>query len=192
MVYSNISILHNSNIIHSILTFNCCSNFYVLFFVLFFQEKVIKIFHQKMFVNLCHKKIIFISFTFLSLIFLVGFIFYKLSPWNFLKRKQTVVQDIVFVLLTAILVTAILTDTVGRKWLQAIGFFVMGVFFALLLLCTSSRLWTTIFLFGVRCFAAVADIGGYIYTPEVFYSSFFVFVYFYGISFSNFLFFCFE
>ena len=149
-----------------------------------------------MFVNLCHKKIIFISFTFLSLIFLVGFIFYKLSPWNFLKRKQTVVQDIVFVSLTAILVTDILTDTVGRKWLQAIGFFVMGVFFALLLLCTSSRLWTTIFLFGVRCFAAVADIGGYIYTPEVFYSSFFVllsiclfvFVYFYGISFSNFLF----
>eukprot|EP00111_Clytia_hemisphaerica_P001272 TCONS_00003636-protein len=68
----------------------------------------------------------------------------------------------------AILVTAILTDTVGRKWLQAIGFFVMGIFFTLLLLCTSSRNWTTFFLFGVRCFAAVADVGGYIYTPEVY------------------------
>lgn len=68
----------------------------------------------------------------------------------------------------AILVTGILADTVGRKWLQAIGFFVMGIFFALLFLCTSSRLWTTFILFGVRCFAAVADVGGYIYTPEVY------------------------
>ena len=31
-----------------------------------------------------------------------------------------------------------------------------------------SRNWTTFFLFGVRCFAAVADVGGYIYTPEVY------------------------
>jgi len=45
---------------------------------------------------------------------------------------------------------------------------VMGIFFTLLLLCTSSRNWTTFFLFGVRCFAAVADVGGYIYTPEVY------------------------
>ena len=30
-----------------------------------------------------------------------------------------------------------------------------------------SRGLATFFLFGVRCFAAVADIGGYIYTPEV-------------------------
>lgn len=68
----------------------------------------------------------------------------------------------------AVLLTAFLADTVGRKWLQAIGFFNMGIFFSLLAICTGSRAWTTVILFGVRCFAAVADIGGYIYTPEVY------------------------
>jgi len=37
----------------------------------------------------------------------------------------------------AIVIIALLADTVGRKWLQAIGFFTMGVFFTLLLVCTS-------------------------------------------------------
>jgi len=68
----------------------------------------------------------------------------------------------------AVIITGILADTVGRRWLQAIGFFTMGIFFSLLFICTESRAWATFFLFGVRCFAAVADIGGYIYTPEVY------------------------
>lgn len=68
----------------------------------------------------------------------------------------------------AIIITAILVDTVGRKWMQAVGFFLTAVFFGLLLICTGSRTLATFFLFGVRCFSAVADIGGYIYTPEVY------------------------
>eukprot|EP00794_Sanderia_malayensis_P014313 gene14313-15802_t len=67
-----------------------------------------------------------------------------------------------------VLIVALLADTVGRKWLQGIGFFMMGIFFSLLFICTHSQTWTTLFLFGARCFAAVADIGGYIYTPEVY------------------------
>ncbi|XP_012558384.2 synaptic vesicle 2-related protein isoform X1 [Hydra vulgaris] len=68
----------------------------------------------------------------------------------------------------AVIITACLADTVGRKWLQAVGFFGMSLFFMLLFICTGSRAWTTVFLFGGRCFIAVADIGGYIYTPEVY------------------------
>ncbi|XP_065054494.1 synaptic vesicle 2-related protein-like isoform X2 [Rhopilema esculentum] len=77
-----------------------------------------------------------------------------------------------FLVLTAdflcVLIVAALADTIGRKRLQGVGFLVMGMFYSMLYICTRSKSWTTFFLFGARCFAAVADLGGYIYTPEVY------------------------
>ncbi|KAK3736284.1 hypothetical protein QZH41_020745 [Actinostola sp. cb2023] len=62
-------------------------------------------------------------------------------------------------------------DRIGRKYVQALSFVGSAIFLAALFICTRSRFVTTMFLYGARLFISVADLAGYVYTPEIYPTS---------------------
>ncbi|XP_073258870.1 synaptic vesicle 2-related protein-like [Porites lutea] len=64
-----------------------------------------------------------------------------------------------------------MVDKIGRKMVQLVAFVGSAVFLTALFICTRSRLSTTMFLYGARLFISIADMCGYVYTPEVYPTS---------------------
>ncbi|XP_031549488.1 synaptic vesicle 2-related protein-like isoform X2 [Actinia tenebrosa] len=62
-------------------------------------------------------------------------------------------------------------DKIGRKNVQALAFAGSAIFLSALFICTRSRFVTTSFLYGARLFISIADLSGYVYTPEVYPTS---------------------
>lgn len=61
-----------------------------------------------------------------------------------------------------------MVDKIGRKMVQLVAFVGSTVALSALFICTKSRLATTMFLYGSRLFISIADMCGYVYTPEVY------------------------
>ncbi|XP_020628427.1 synaptic vesicle 2-related protein-like [Orbicella faveolata] len=61
-----------------------------------------------------------------------------------------------------------MVDKIGRKMVQFAAFLGSAIFLTALFICTRSRLSTTLFLYGSRLFISIADMCGYVYTPEVY------------------------
>jgi len=61
-----------------------------------------------------------------------------------------------------------MVDKIGRKMVQFVAFLGSAIFLTALFICTRSRLSTTLFLYGSRLFISIADMCGYVYTPEVY------------------------
>lgn len=64
-----------------------------------------------------------------------------------------------------------MVDKIGRIMVQLVAFVGSAVFLTALFICTRSRLSTTMFLYGSRLFISIADMCGYVYTPEVYPTS---------------------
>ncbi|RMX59638.1 hypothetical protein pdam_00010487, partial [Pocillopora damicornis] len=60
-----------------------------------------------------------------------------------------------------------MVDKIGRKMVQFVAFLGSAIFLAALFICTRSRSSTTLFLYASRMFISIADMCGYVYTPEV-------------------------
>ena len=67
---------------------------------------------------------------------------------------------------SAIPLNMITIDTLGRRATLTIDFLFAGLFFLLIQIC-ASRVWLTVFIFGVRAFTAGIFNTVYIYTSEV-------------------------
>ncbi|KAL9981395.1 hypothetical protein ACROYT_G010095 [Oculina patagonica] len=65
----------------------------------------------------------------------------------------------------------LMVDRIGRKMVQFVAFLGSAIFLAALFICTKSRISTTLFLYGSRLFISIADMCGYVYTPEVYPTS---------------------
>nr|XP_058942080.1 synaptic vesicle 2-related protein-like [Pocillopora verrucosa] len=64
-----------------------------------------------------------------------------------------------------------MVDKIGRKMVQFVAFLGSAIFLAALFICTRSRSSTTLFLYASRMFISIADMCGYVYTPEVYPTS---------------------
>ncbi|XP_029191763.2 synaptic vesicle 2-related protein-like isoform X2 [Acropora millepora] len=65
----------------------------------------------------------------------------------------------------------VMVDRIGRKMVQLVAFVGSAIFLAALFICTRSITATTMFLYGSRLFISIADMCGYVYTPEVYPTS---------------------
>lgn len=64
-----------------------------------------------------------------------------------------------------------MVDRIGRKMVQLVAFVGSAIFLAALFICTRSITATTMILYGSRLFISIADMCGYVYTPEVYPTS---------------------
>lgn len=96
-------------------------------------------------------------------------------PWRLLVKLDYEDYANYFIVMSGDLLGLVfiffMVDKIGRKMVQFVAFLGSAIFLTALFICTRSRLSTTLFLYGSRLFISIADMCGYVYTPEVYPTS---------------------